>query len=108
MAPGHRGPETGDRDGCCHLLEAVLNPEGGIFWGESPVRGLVSEEYELESPDGDCSEALWSAIGECGFLSTSEGCALFDGGETLPLPMPSAAACTGRPWRTATRTWRTP
>ncbi|MFF3389926.1 hypothetical protein ACFYW1_03075 [Streptomyces sp. NPDC002669] len=76
---------TTDRNGYCHLLEAVLNLEGDIHWAEDLIWGIVSEEYELECPDPDGCAEVWVLIGERGFCSTSEECDPSDGAETLPL-----------------------
>lgn len=96
LAAAHRWRQVaGDRDGYCHLLEAVLNLEGDIHWGEELIWGILSEEYELECPAEDCSAALWVVIGERGFFSTSEDCALSDGVETLPLHPAAPGALDG-------------
>ncbi len=76
---------TADRNDYCHLLEAVLNLEGDIHWAEDLIWGLVSEEYELESPDPDGCASLWVVIGERGFFSAAEDYALSDDVETFPL-----------------------
>ncbi|MFB6874894.1 hypothetical protein [Streptomyces sp. NPDC056323] len=76
---------TADRNDYCHLLEAVLNLEGGIHWAEELIWGIVSEEYELECPDPDGCAAVWVIIGEQGFFSSSEDHALSDDAEILPL-----------------------
>lgn len=85
---------TADRNDYCHLLEAVLNLEGGIHWAEDLIWGIVSEEYELECPDPDGCAAVWVITGEQGFFSSSEDHALSDDAEILPLhpaapPLPS-------------------
>ncbi|MEU9353534.1 hypothetical protein AB0D65_21685 [Streptomyces griseoloalbus] len=76
---------TADRNDYCYLLEAVLDLEGDLHWAEDLIWGIVSGEYELECPDPDCCAAVWVAIGERGFFSTSDDHALSDDGETLPL-----------------------
>ncbi|MFI5569684.1 hypothetical protein ACIA6T_20525 [Streptomyces sp. NPDC051740] len=86
---------TRDRNDYCHLLEAVLELEGDIPWGEELARGIVSEEYELECPDEDCSAVLWVVIGERGFFSTSEEYTLSDGVETHPLRPAAPGALDG-------------
>lgn len=96
LAAAHRWRQvTRDRDGYCHLLEAVLNLEGDIHWGEELIWGIVGGEYELECPGEDCSEVLWVVIGERGFFSTSEDYALSDGVETLPLHPADPGALDG-------------
>ncbi|WP_329527825.1 hypothetical protein [Streptomyces sp. NBC_01462] len=76
---------TAARNDYCYLVEAVLNLEGDIHWAEGLVRGVVSEEYELECPDPDGCASLWVIFGERGFFSTAEDHALSDDVETLPL-----------------------
>ncbi|WP_147991761.1 hypothetical protein [Streptomyces sp. t39] len=74
------------RNDYCHLVEAVLNLEGDITWAESLVRGILGEEYELECPDPDGCAPVWVVLGERGFFSTAEDCALSDDEiETFPL-----------------------
>ncbi|MGC0378885.1 hypothetical protein RKD28_006401 [Streptomyces sp. SAI-229] len=96
LAAAHRWRRvTRDRAEYCHLLEAVLNLEGDIHWGEELLWGVVSGEYELECPEEDCSAALWVVIGERGFFSTSEDYALSDGVDTLPLHPAAPGALDG-------------
>ncbi|MFE7110964.1 hypothetical protein ACFU98_17100 [Streptomyces sp. NPDC057575] len=86
---------TADRNDYCHLLEAVLNLEGGIHWAEDLIWGIVSEEYELECPVPDCCAAVWVIIGEQGFFSSSEDHALSDDAKTLPLHPAAPRALDG-------------
>lgn len=76
---------TADRNDYCHLLEAVLNLEGGIHWAQDLTWGVVNGEYELECPDPDGCTSLWVIIGERGFFSAAEDYALSDDIETFPL-----------------------
>ncbi|WP_386144251.1 hypothetical protein [Streptomyces yanii] len=76
---------TADRNDYCHLLEAVLNLEGGIHWAQDLFWGVVNEEYELECPDPDGCASLWVIIGERGFFSAAEDYALSDDIDTFPL-----------------------
>ncbi|GGV69648.1 hypothetical protein GCM10010294_26820 [Streptomyces griseoloalbus] len=76
---------TADRNDYCHLVEAILNLEGDIHWAESLVRGVVSEEYELECPDPEGCASLWVILGERGYFCAAEDYALSDDVETFPL-----------------------
>ncbi len=96
LAAANRWRQTlADRNGYCHLLEAVLNLEGDIHWAEDLIWGVVSEEYELDCPDPDCYAAVWVIIGERGSFSTSEDYALSDDAETLPLHPAAPSALDG-------------
>lgn len=86
---------TVDRNDYCHLVEAILNLEGDIYWAENLIWGVVSEEYELECPDPDGCASLWMILGERGYFSAAEDYALSDDTETFPLHPADACALKG-------------
>ncbi|MFF2653768.1 hypothetical protein [Streptomyces sp. NPDC058045] len=79
-----------DRTDYLHLLAAVPAFEGAADWSEVLARGLGDREYELDCPG--CRTALFIALGEQGFFSTTEDYARSDADVTTSPLLPAAPA----------------